>query len=224
MSLGSLREAVGTQSQVPAIVDNSFEQGCLYILTEAYKRLHKNYIRNWHENMYTARLIVHMEQIRDEEDINLLIDPECYQYFQEILAEDNNPDTAPRIDIRLKGGWANRDVYYGMEAKILVETDWQTRDASKLRIRYIKTGIAHFVQGEYSPVIAKSCMVGYVAQGCPQQIVSKINSYLDSKNRSSEKIENRQTINDCPDCYTSHHIRMTDGQAIRLQHIMLDFT
>ena len=118
--LSSLREKVGRASDVPAIVDDAFEGGCIHLLTEAYNRLKHagNYELNWHENMFTARLVVLMEQVRDEVDINLQIDPECYQYFQEVLEGNLNPDRAPRIDIRVMGGWVQRDIYYAMEAKI----------------------------------------------------------------------------------------------------------
>ncbi|VAW34174.1 hypothetical protein MNBD_CHLOROFLEXI01-1277 [hydrothermal vent metagenome] len=222
--LSSLRETVGRASDVPAIVDDAFEGGCIYLLTEAYKRLHTNgYVRNWHENMFTAHLVVYMEQIRDDEDILLQIDPECYQYFQEILTGNQNPDHASRIDIRVKGGWVRRDVYYAMEAKILVENDWKTRRMSKLRKRYIETGVDNFVTGTYSQIVPKGCLIGYIVEGKPIHIQASINKWLLSKNRDSEILQDQHTVNDCQFCFRSSHARSSDQQSLHLYHVFLKF-
>jgi hypothetical protein len=223
--LSSLREAIGRASDVHAFIDDAFENGCIYILTEAYKRLKHggNYERNWHENTFTAHLVVYMEQVRDAIDINLQIDPECYQYFQEILKSNQNPDRAPRIDIRIKGGWVRRDVHYAMEAKILVEHNWSTRRASESRKRYVQTGIDNFVAGTYSPIVTKGCLIGYIVEGHPIQIQTAINEWLSSKNRSNEILQNQHTVNDCDYCFHSSHIRDNDKKPLRLYHVFLAF-
>jgi len=226
MSLRSLRDSVGRASLVDNFIGESFEKGCISLLTRAYNRFTSshNYQRTWHENMFTAHLVIHMEQICEEEDVNLLIDPECYQYFQEVLNGTTNPDQASRIDVRLKGGWRQRDIYYGIEAKILVENNWETRRASPLRTRYIKTGINNFIDGNYSPVVPKGCLVGYVVEGNPSNIQQAINQWLFQSHRSNEVLKHQHEVEGCQHCFLSKHIRVTDQKSIRLYHVLLPFT
>lgn len=225
--LSSLRETVGRASAIPAMVNEAFEAGCIHLLTEAFKRLKKAGLYNlstWNENLYTAHFIIQMEAIRDEEDINLQIDPECNQYYQEILEGKPHPDRSPRIDIRIKGGWARRDIHYAIEAKILVETSWGTRKASALNKRYIETGIEHFINGRYSPVVPRGCMAGYVIQGEAFKIMSSINTRLRRTKRRNETLQNQHTVNECEACFHSTHVRRTDGKSIRLYHVLMNFS
>lgn len=225
--LSSLRETVGRASAISATVNEAFENGCIHLLTEAFKRVKKAGlydISTWDENLYTAHFIIHMEAIRDEEDINLQIDPECYQYYQEILEGKHHPDKSPRIDIRIKGGWVRRDIHYAIEAKILVEADSAKRKASALNKRYINTGMDNFINGRYSPVVPRGCMVGYVIQGESLKIMSSINTRLRRTNRKSETLQNKHTVNECDDCFFSTHVRRTDGKSIRLYHVFTNFS
>jgi hypothetical protein len=164
-----------------------------------------------------------MQKIRHEEDMALRIDPESHLYREEMLKGTEDPDTAPRIDIKISGGWVHEDEYYGIEGKILVENNWRTRDDSYLRRRYIATGIDNFVNGRYSDKIGLGCMVGYVVQGSASEIASKVNNLLIRDGRNKEKLMNPHSINGCSDCCQSKHIRTTDNKQIELHHIFLTF-
>ena len=163
-----------------------------------------------------------MQKIRNEEDIALRIDPESHLYREEMLSCTEDPDTAPRIDIKISGGWVHENVYYGIEGKILVENDWGTRTASDSRRRYIATGINNFVNGRYSDKMDRGCMVGYVVQGRASEIASKINNLLIHDGRNKENIM-LHAIDGCSDCYLSKHIRTTDYKEIELRHVFLTF-
>ena len=224
--LHDLRNSVGRASRVPAIVDDAFEKGCLWLIIESFKRLKNTCNFNlieWHEPFYSALMIAEMEKIRDEVDIAFQIDPECYQHYIEIIEKGLNPNKAPGIDIRIKGGWVQRDIHYAVEAKILVENDWRTRRSSYLCGRYINTGIDNFVEGRYSPIIPKGCLVGYVIQGSALNIKNKINALMILRERENEKLSNRHIINGCQDCFHSKHIRESDGKKLMLRHIFLTF-
>lgn len=224
--LDDFRSTIGRASQVLPNVDSDFEQACLWIITEASKELRNegHYESEWKETRFSAHLIGYMRKIRGKTDIGLRIDPENHLYRKEILEGEEDPDTAPRIDIRISGAWVQEDVYYGVEGKILVEKDWGTRREYDLRARYIDTGIDNFVNGRYSPDMSRGCILGYVVCGTASNVVDRINALMTHRSRINECLEDRHIVNDCPDCYRSKHRRTTDGRRIRLYHVLLNFT
>jgi hypothetical protein len=223
--LMDFQNTIGRASDVLPNVDSNFEQACLWIMTEAFKRMkqEKRYELTWKEPRFSACLIGYMRKIRQQVDIALKIDPESHLYREKILKGIEDPDTASRIDIKISGGWVPEDVYYGIEAKILVEKDWRTRDASYLRRRYIATGIDNFVNGWYSDKMDRGCMAGYVVQGSAAKVALTINKLLIRDGRNKEKLMNPHSINGCSDCCQSKHIRTTDNEEIELHHIFLTF-
>jgi len=223
--LSSFQSTIGSASQVIPNIDDDFEQACLLIVIEGFKDMKReaHYDLAWKETRFSAHLIGYMQQARERNDLLLRIDPEYHLYHQEVLEGKEDPDTAPRIDIKISGGWAKEDIYYGVEGKVLVENDWGTRDNYQLRTRYIDTGIDNFVSGRYSRDIPRGCILGYVVQGTASEIALKINELLTHHGRASEHLTNRHFINNCPDCYKSRHIRNTDRQVIRLYHVLLTF-
>ena len=223
--LMDIQNTIGRASDVLPIVDSKFETACLWIMTEAFKQMkrEKRYDVTWKETCFSACLIGYMQKIRHENDIALRIDPESHLYREEMLNCIEDPDTAPRIDIKISGGWVHENVYYGIEGKILVENDWRKRDASYLRHRYIATGIDNFVNGRYSDKMNRGCMAGYVVQGRASEIASKINNLLIRGGRDKEKMINPHSINGCLDCCQSKHTRTTDNKEIELCHVFLTF-
>ncbi|MCG7848042.1 MAG: hypothetical protein MIO93_02535 [ANME-2 cluster archaeon] len=222
--LMDFQNTIGRASDVIPNVDSNFEQACLWIMTEAFKQMkrEKRYDLTWKETCFSACLVGCMQKIRHEKDIRLRIDPESHLYRKEMLNCTEDPDTAPRIDIKISGGWVREDVYYGIEGKVLVENNWRTRNASYLRRRYITTGIDNFVNGRYSDKMDIGCMVGYVVQGSASEIASKINTSLIRDGRNKENII-LHVIDGSSDCYLSKHMRTTDHKEIELRHVFLTF-
>lgn len=209
---------------VPAIVDEAFANYCANLITQAYDRM-RLYGRaecDWKETRFSAHLMKFMLQVRDDQHYELRIDPELHLYDDETLDGLRDPDTAPRIDIRVAGAWIRENIYYAVEGKILVERDWGTRSASGLRSRYIATGIDNYKNGNYSPAVRHGCVVGYVVQGNPSKVASQINRLLSSRKRKSELLGARHTINSCTSCYHSTHVRTSDGVAFYIRHILLN--
>lgn len=223
--LRDFQTIIGRASAVIPRVDAAFERACLMLLTEAFKRMKEEgtFDLSWKETCFSARLIGYMRKIRKENDIALRIEPESYLYQKEICEGSFDPDRAPRIDIKVSGGWVYEDVYYGMEAKIVVEQNWQTRNANGLCRRYIETGVDNFVNGHYSDKIPRGCIMGYVVQGNAQTIATNINNLLRGRRRNEEIMRNHYVFNDCSDCYLSNHTRITDLQAVDLRHVFLTF-
>lgn len=223
--LDEFKKAYGRASDVVPNVDKLFIDACLFVLTEAFKRMESGgrYEQDWKETRFSALLIGCMDDVQRDHDLPLRIDPECYQYSQEVLRGQADPDAAPRIDITMSGGWTDRDVYYGIEGKVLVEEDWGTRRASYLRSRYIDTGIDNFVSGRYSPVVPAGCIAGYIVQGKPSAVASRINRLLKKRGRASEALLDQHKINGCSGCYKSEHLRQTDAKKLKLRHVLLPF-
>jgi len=183
----------------------------------------KTFSLDWEEIRFSAVLIGYMRTIRDREDVRLQIDPENYLYNKDILDGKADPLKAPRIDIRILGGWVREDVYYSIEAKILVEEHYGKRSSSVLRARYVDTGIDSFVKGKYSQRTRRGCLAGYVIQGNPVIIVDNINKLLLNRSRNSETLQRAQEISNYSYCYRSEHTRATDSKRIYLCHILLRF-
>jgi hypothetical protein len=223
--LGDFQSSIGRVSQTIPNIDNDFEQACLWVLTESFKQMKQErlYELTWKETRYSAHLIGYMRKIRDRADLQLRIDPESYLYRKEILEGLTDPDTAPRIDIKISGAWVQEDIYYGIEGKILVEKDWKTRREYDLRARYIETGIDNFVSGRYSPEVSRGCVVGYVVFGSAFKVYRRLNNLLTHRGRKNEILKNRHSVNGCSDCYKSSHIRTIDNEKIELYHLLLTF-
>ena len=183
----------------------------------------KSYNLGWKENCFTANLIGHMYKIRDEWDLRLRIDPESHIYNQRICESLQDPDTAKRIDLKISGNWIYEDVYYGIEAKILVEKNWKKRNAKKLFKRYIRTGIDNFVDGHYSAKVPRGCITGYIVQGNAANIANNINDILVGCKRRKEILMYPRLFNHCSNCYRSSHNRVTDNEEIKLRHVLLTF-
>lgn len=225
MSLTEYQNAIGRASDVLPRIGDDFISACLYIFIDAYRRMinESNFNLNDKETKFSAILIGYMRKIRDEENIALRIDPENALYNEEILEGDLDPDRAPIIDIRISGGWVKEDVYFAIEAKILVETKWNNREAIKLHKRYIDTGIDNFVNGRYASLMNKGCIAGYVIQGSIPNIVTKINEILISSNRNSEIITNLHSINGYDFFYESRHQKRSNNEFILIKHIFLNY-
>lgn len=220
-----IRRKIGCASDVIPNVDSTFEKACLYLLTESFKRMKDEgfYVLAWKETCFSASLIGYMRKIRKEWDWALRIDPESHLYHQRICESLEDPDTAKRIDLKISGNWVYEDIYYGIEAKILVEKNWKKRDAGKLCKRYIDTGIDNFVKGHYSDKVPLGCITGYIVQGDAANIATKINDLLIGCGRKKEVMGDLQLFNKCSNCYRSRHKRITNNEEIKLRHLFLTF-
>jgi hypothetical protein len=180
------------------------------------------YRLSWKETKFSAVLAGHMQKIRTEQKIPLKIDPEAILYNQGIFDGTIDPATAPRIDIKISGGWFIEDQYYGIEAKIVVENNFRTRNSTQLTKDYIENGIKRFIDGKYSSGMDNGCMVGYVIEGRCNEIISKINNCLIGFNRKREIIHNISELDIC--VYgKSIHTRVITKKEFCLCHIFLDF-
>ena len=201
-------------------ISEDFENMIVFILIGAYQlmKLEKRFDRRWHETRFSAVLIGYMRIISDREKLRLLIYPEQYLYNEEILNGNEDPDTAPRIDICTKSPWMKENVYYGVEGKILVENNWGTRRASDLRRRYVDTGIKNFISERYG----NGLIAGYVVEGNPINIIYQINRLLKHRKFSDDQMIKKHTS---VDSFSDHYISLhPNSRTIRIRHLLLNFT
>lgn len=218
------RSSIGRTDETFPSVNECFIKACLAILTEAFRRMkeEKKFNLTDEEPRFSATLIGYMRKIKNEKpNCALRFDQEYTIYDDEMLDGIGDPKTAPRIDIKISGAWVEEDQYYGIEAKILVEKNWNTRRAKYLQKRYIDTGIDNFVNGNYSHKVNVGCIAGYVVQGSGKAIVKKINEMLCVENRDAEQLVDLHSINGCDLCHNSKHIRITDNQLFEIKHVFL---
>ena len=108
------RKEHGRASDAIPGVDASFVKMCLHILIQAFVLMKQDgrFELNWEETRFSATLIGYMDRVQRDEDLLVRIEPESSQYGQGILDGVDDPNTAPRIDIKLSGNWSSRDVYF----------------------------------------------------------------------------------------------------------------
>jgi hypothetical protein len=208
-------------------IRKGFEYRCIFTLIDGYRLMKKagEYNPAWEEESLTANLIKHMKRSPCSSDWRLDIIPEFPVYSKEIYDGSIKPREAPVIDVRIMN-WNSAEILeYFIEAKNLVENDWIKPDgskmkASKLRARYIDTGIDNFTKKRYPP----GCLVGYVLAGHIDNIIKGINKLLKStrRNRPQEIITKKEPVNGHPYCYISKHPG-DNGTFLSLNHIFLKF-
>ena len=208
-------------------IREGFEYRCIFTLIEGYKLMKQagEYDRSWEEERLTANLIKYMKSSSCSSKWKLDITPESYIYTPNIYNGIHKPKQALRIDVRIMN-WSNPEKWeYFIEAKNLAENDWSKPDgskvsASKLRARYIDTGIDNFIEGRYP----YGCMSGYILEGSIDGVIEGINKLLKSKrrNRPQEMLIPNVPINSHNECYRSEH-QIKNGISITLHHIFLSF-
>ncbi|WP_251805246.1 hypothetical protein [Antarcticibacterium sp. W02-3] len=162
---------------------------------------------DWNEN-----------DISSELHKNIKANPFRYQWEITINVEGTIPknipkvkgfaDKFPRIDFKLTSFRKSYEYEYFFEAKNLKQND------SKLKRRYITTGIDNFVSKKYE----KGSLVGYLLEGKTDKTVNGINYLLEKDKRETEilKITSNQWFNFF---YESSHPGINT-----LKHFILDYT
>jgi hypothetical protein len=218
--IGSLSSEIISQFQ------ESFEINCLSLFGEAYIHINGtlNISIDWEEENISANFFDYIDKSERAIGLNINISDEHRLYYQNILSGETTAKSASRIDFRLTTNWTleKRRCEFFIEAKNLIENDCTKKgrktkiNASENHTRYVKTGIDSFISDKYPQ---NGCLIGYVLQGNPENIVSKINSILDTSFRNSENLK-KQTchIENLPFFYISKHAAQK-----QLKHYLIKF-
>jgi adenylate kinase family enzyme len=191
-------------------VKAAFEGWCVQLLISAYREsLTKNSIKlDWEENDITEQLHEYIDrnQLRIDKHISSNVE---YRMVNSILPKNKGyADKCPRIDMQF-GFFRSRFEYkYYAEAKILKEHD------SKLKRRYITTGIDNFLCERYYD----GCLIAYIMDGDVINIVNGLNKLLIKDKRDSEVLTKKENK-----IYEKYYESSHNPIGI-LKHFMFDFT
>jgi hypothetical protein len=159
----------------------------------AFIKANKTVTIDWEEENISALFFDYIDKSEHAINLHINIFSEYRLLNNSILSQEQSAKSASRIDFRFTKDWTNqlKRIEFFIEAKNLIEEDCfkagrKTKvSAHKLHERYIETGIDNFILGKYPE---KGCLVGYILQGSPENIVSMINSCLMDRARSGEKL------------------------------------
>ncbi len=158
----------------------AFEKNVLGLLEEACSLLRQDARRHAGrlERDYSWILLRHLERLCRRRNL-----PYSPRYDPPLLSDDEfaagaSPHQAPLLDLLIRWHHLQPDLYFGIEAKVLVTKKfrsykpWDTIDA------YVSKGMNRFVVAKYAALMPAAAMVGYVLIGNPPHLVAKINTRL----------------------------------------------
>jgi hypothetical protein len=204
----------------------SFETNCLSLFGDAYTHINNtlDISADWEEENISANFFDYIDKSERAIGLNINISDEHRLYYQSILSGQTTAKSASRIDFRLTTNWtqANKRCEFYIEAKNLIENDCVKKGrksklkAKKNHERYINTGIDSFISGKYPQ---NGCLIGYVLEGIPENIVTKINSRLDLSNRKSENLKQQA----CQIENLSFYFISSHEDQRKLKHYLIKF-
>jgi len=194
---------------------NVFKDTCNVYLVEAYHILlsKKTAELTWEEDTFTANFAVLIESIFEDKELPYSLTYQQHQITKGILEGTDRPQTAKKMDI-VFATFSKPKLKYGIEAKIISENNAGTRNANYLCKEYIISGIDRFTNKTYD---MEGCMIGYVINGLPDNIIMMVNKILIDSKRNTEELSNKHTIVGYDNCYQSTHLDCS------LQHFLFQF-
>ncbi len=187
----------------------AFEQRCFRLIIEAYQAsLNEKIIQlNWNENDISAEIHKHMKEnpLRIKWQVSSNVESPI---SKDIPKVKGFADKFPRIDFRLTAFSKSHEYDYFFEAKRLKQND------SKLKRRYINTGINNFTSKKYE----NGSLIGYLVEGKIDETIEGINTFLKKDKRETEVLSHKQERL-LKSYYESNH-----SEIGILKHLIFDFT
>jgi hypothetical protein len=188
----------------------SFHDNCIKLVVSAYQKalVEKSVCIDWKENDITVQLHEYIDKDQFRRKKHIVTNVESHLTNAALPKERGFADKYSRIDMRFVAFKSDIEYQYFAEAKLLKEQD------SKLKRRYITTGIDNFMGGKYY----NGFLVAYIVEGVLINTVEGINDLLKKDKRSAE-ILMKNICKHHGEYYESRH----DPIGI-LRHFMFDFT
>lgn len=201
-------------NNIKEIFYNNLCNQCIEILIEAYKlsQQHSIYSDDWEEDDFTALLVdEYMEKVPLKYKECWFVAPQRPFYSEIHLKGEEQSKKAPRPDIRFEKYIFSNPIpfKYTIEAKILKS------NSSRLKRRYITTGIDNFKTKRYP----EGCLAGYIIKCKTRDCVVGINKLLLNDKRDQELLMHSKLIDGFEDSYNSSH----NNGSFTLKHVFLEF-
>ena len=183
------------------------EQGYQNYLTDTEKIFAED------ETTITAGLYDQIQTIVEADDLPFVVIPEFHQYTSPIKKGKLNPMKAKRFDLHFTNFNYQPRIKFGVEAKLLAETNTSSRNATFLTSEYVEdAGMGKFIKGIYE---CDGFMIGYILNGRIAKVVENINLKVISTYSISESLKME----------TRHYVSLyqVKGTIKQLFHIFLDF-
>ncbi|MBS4040869.1 MAG: hypothetical protein KGZ81_09765 [Flavobacteriales bacterium] len=183
------------------------EQGYQNYLTDSEKIFSED------ETTITAGIYDHIQTIVETDDLPFIVIPEFHQYTTAIKKGKVNPNKAKRFDLHFTNFNYKPRIKFGVEAKLLAETNTTSRSATFLTNEYVEdAGMGKFIKGTYED---DGFMLGYILNGTTDTIVVNINLKVTSTYSVKEQLSKSK----------KHYISTytLNGKEKELYHIFLNF-
>jgi hypothetical protein len=186
---------------------NSFVNNCDNLIISSYfEFINKiKFNLNWDEETFSANVRKILIYLIKKNKLTYFVTRENIIDNEDILKGKIKAKTAKRIDIYFATFQSQNYLDYAIEAKILAENNIDSKNYSQLNAEYIDEGMDRFINRIYD---IQGCMLGYVIEGNPDEVILKINRILQLRRRKTDIIGNKHTINKFEYCYTSNHSSM----------------
>ncbi|MBK5212677.1 MAG: hypothetical protein JJE55_03320 [Flavobacteriaceae bacterium] len=203
-------------------INSSFEHKCLNILAKSYitSLTLKKYSKDWEEKTFSSHLVSLMKECEIALKYNLTITKEEELEDDKIDNGLKSPKEANPIDIRFHNIWNDLRLDYNVEAKNVSLSEWKKSRGSKVnasqqQTEYITKGIDRWITGHFKE--KRGCMLGYLVNGKLEDVISKINTKIESQKRTKETIKiTASTLYDIQIFESIHSNR-------KLKHLFFDF-
>ena len=200
----------------------SMEGLCLELLHQGYEAMiaAKAYQLDWKEDKLTVHYIACMNRLAIRKEHQISINAQFIIYSDAHAFEEDEVDTAPRIDFKFSKWQEKTEIDYFAEAKNVSEKDWKKRSgafvsASYYYKRYIETGISHLVTGYYP----HNCfLIAYIVNGDKNEILAHLNTLIKERFKDYGVIY-KPEISFYEEYYLSENV--LEGKCITLKHLFL---
>lgn len=202
----------------------AFANLCCLLIVRGYKKVikSKKIDLNWDEEDISDFLAEQIETCCREDEYPYHVDTDSRDRDGSVDGIVVKGKKRKRFDIKFSFfSDPKTENVFGVEAKLLIENNFPPKVSKTLMEAYISVkGMRKFVESIYSK---PGCMIGYVIEGNPSEIVRKINDCIKSDTfyNSMTVLKQKETLESLEHHYESVH---PGSPSSPLKHLILDMT
>lgn len=224
--LADMARPLGVPPPWQEVMWPAFIQFVLKVLVEARDRLLRSKVCSltWHENQFSAALLLHIWDIRDQGEAGVpfpfVPSDEARLLLIDVAQGTVHPDNCPRIDFAMRHSGMPRLQYFGIEAKVLTSVTVGTRKPGKSVNDYVNEGMKRFIDERYGAGMAVGAMLGFLLNGDHSTMASTITQEVKDQVLPTTEYLTLTTHPSCESHYYSTHPRR--ASSIKLHHLLFE--